>query len=415
MKILFLTNLLPYPLDNGGKIKTYTTIDTLANAGHQIHLVCFTEQNKIDIKSQSKMLKLCARVEQIYQKLTTAENKKYMMLQAAKSLFSKYSFGLFKYRSKEMEQKLSELCCENRYDCIYFDHLQMCVYRDLLLKLCPGAKFILDEHNCEAIIMSRNSEVSSNLIKKAFLKLESLKLGTFESVMLKEMDANIVLSKEDYSELKQQCGKDFDHMIIPIGVQDRRRKKERVADGKLNVLFLGTLTWEPNNQGLIWFLSNVMPLLLKEKFEFKLYIVGKNPSAQVKTFAKQYDNIIITGYVESVDEYYDKCDCMIVPLFIGSGQRVKLIEGFSKGMPAVSTSIGAEGLEIRDGNNLLIADTADSFKQALLRLKDKELRSSIANNARRTYEENYSSDAISKKLNRMLNRVFYDQEKEAHK
>lgn len=104
MNILFLTNLLPYPLDNGGKIKTYTTIDALAKVSHQIDLICFTEQSEIDTKNESKMLELCARVEQVYLKLTTAENKKYMMIQAAKSLVSKYSFGLFKYQSKEMEK-----------------------------------------------------------------------------------------------------------------------------------------------------------------------------------------------------------------------------------------------------------------------------------------------------------------------
>lgn len=410
MNILFLTNLLPYPLDNGGKIKTYTTIDALAKVSHQIDLICFTEQSEIDTKNESKMLELCARVEQVYLKLTTAENKKYMMIQAAKSLVSKYSFGLFKYQSKEMEKKLSMLCDKNKYDLIYFDHLQMCVYRELLLRLEPNAKFVLDEHNCEATIMSRNSEVSTNPLKKIFLKLECLKLRSFESAMLQKMDANIVLSKEDYSELKRQCGKDFKHTIIPIGVQDRGRKKERIADGKLNVLFLGTLTWEPNNQGLIWFLANVLPLIEKEDMQFKLYIVGKNPSKEVKALAEQYNDVIVTGYVEDVDEYYDLCDCMIVPLFIGSGQRVKLIEGFSKGMPAVSTSIGAEGLEIKNENNILIADTETKFMNAILRLKCVNLRNYIANNARTTYENNYSSTAIAKKLNSVINVIISGKE-----
>lgn len=410
MRILFLTNLLPYPLDNGGKIKTYTTISSLANMGNEVDLVCFTEQEKVNIENQNKLLELCGTVEQIYLKLTTAENKKYMIKLAARSLFSKYSFGLYKYCSKKMEDTLQKFCLRKKYDCVYFDHLQMCVYEKQLKKLLPNARFILDEHNCEALIMSRNANMSSNIAKKIFLEIESRKLGNFESGMLQKMDTIIVLSKEDYNGLKQQCGKDFEHTIIPIGVQDHGRKRERTADEKMNILFLGTLTWEPNNQGLIWFLNNVMPILDKGNFRFTLYIVGKNPSKEVRRLAERYSNIVITGYVESVDEYYDLCDCMIVPLFIGSGQRVKLIEGFSKGMPSVSTSVGAEGLDVRDKDNVLLADTCDSFAEAIIKLQDNDLRAVLSNNARETYENNYSSDAIAQKLNRVINANVIDGE-----
>ena len=171
MKILFLTNLLPYPLDNGGKIKSYTTINALATAGNQIDLVCFTEQQNIDNKNQDEMLKFCNVVKQVYLRLTTAENRNYMIKIAAKSLLSTYSFGVLKYCSKEMKLILIELCSNNDYDCIYFDHLQMCVYKKMISQLLPNAKCILDEHNCEALIMSRNAMMSSNFIKKLFLKI----------------------------------------------------------------------------------------------------------------------------------------------------------------------------------------------------------------------------------------------------
>ena len=404
MKILFLTNLLPYPLDNGGKVKSYTTINALATAGNQIDLVCFTEQQNIDNKNQDEMLKFCNVVKQVYLRLTTAENRNYMIKIAAKSLLSTYSFGVLKYCSKEMKLILIELCSNNDYDCIYFDHLQMCVYKKMISQLLPNAKCILDEHNCEALIMSRNAMMSSNFIKKLFLKLESKKLSTFESFMLQQMDINIVLSQEDYFALKRQCKKDFRHEIIPIGVQDRGEKAERNADGIINILFLGTLTWEPNNQGMIWFLTNVIPLLEKKKFQYKLYIVGKNPSKDVKKLAEKYNNIVVTGYVESVDKYYDVCDCMIVPLFIGSGQRVKLIEGFSKSMPAVSTSVGAEGLDVENGRNIIIADTVEDFAKAIINFGDIQLRKEISAGARSTYELNYSTEAINKRLNSVINK-----------
>lgn len=406
MRILFLTNLLPYPLDNGGKIKTYTTIRALADAGHKIDLVCFTEKNNIQKEYENQLLQLCQKVEQVYLKLTTAENMQYMMLMAIKSLFSAYSFGLYKYQSGKMKQKLEELCRDNNYECIYFDHLQLCVYKEYLEKILPNAKMILDEHNCEALIMSRNADKATNLLKKLFLQIESKKLGKFESRILGEMDANIVLSEEDYQELRKQHKRDFKHVIIPIGVPDCGMKKSVEKKGDLlNILFLGTLTWEPNNQGLIWFLKNVIPLLERENIKFKFYIVGKNPSVEVCELAKNYDNIIITGYVESVDEYYERCDCMVVPLFIGSGQRVKLIESFSKGMPSVSTEIGAEGLQIENHRNILIANTAEEFRDAIKEVDNYSIRKTLSIEGRKCYEINYSPEAVATKINRVIEQL----------
>ena len=406
MRILFLTNLLPYPLDNGGKIKSYTTISALADAGHKIDLLCFTEKNNIQEEYENQLLKLCQKVEQVYLKLTTAENMQYMRLIAVKSLFSTYSFGLYKYQSDKMKQKLEKLCLENNYECIYFDHLQLCVYKEYLEKLLPKAKMILDEHNCEALIMSRNADKSTNVMKKLFLQIESKKLAKFESRILGEMDTNIVLSEEDYKELRKLHKGDFKHSIIPIGVPDRGIKKSvEKKDDLLKILFLGTLTWEPNNQGLIWFLKNVIPLLERKNIKFKFYIVGKNPSVEVCELAKNNVNITVTGYVESVDEYYEKCDCMVVPLFIGSGQRVKLIESFSKGMPSVSTEIGAEGLQIENHKNILIANTAEEFSDAIEELNNYSIRRTLFLEGRKCYENNYSPEAVTAKINDVIRQL----------
>lgn len=406
MKILFLTNLLPYPLDNGGKIKTYTTLCALSKAGHEIDLVCFSEKKDPDKSCQEEIEKLCTSVNQVYLKLTTAENMPYMMKLAVKSLFSTYSFGLYKYQSTQMQEVLQNLCKTQTYDCVYFDHLQLCVYEKMLKRLMPNARLILDEHNCEALIMERNSSAAHNPIKKAFLKLEGIKLKNFESRMLQSMDMNIVLSKEDLSALQKQCGKTFQNTIIPIGVKDCKVKEiAKNENSRLNILFLGTLTWEANNQGLIWYLTNVMPLIDKMKICETFYVVGKNPSAEVKKLAEQYTNVVITGYVESVDEYYEKCDCMVVPLFIGSGQRVKLIESFSKGMPAVSTSIGAEGLEAKNMDNIMIANTANEFVSCIQKMLDVDTRRSISQKARMCYEKNYSPGAIADQLNAVMERI----------
>ena len=284
------------------------------------------------------------------------------------------------------------------YSCIYYDHLPMFVYYPLCKKLWPKAKHILDEHNCEATIMRRNAESASNPLKKIFMSFESRKVERFESKSLLAADSTIVLSNEDYQTLRETAGKDFKHYIIPIGVIDKGIKKETNTGEAINILFVGTLTWEPNNQGLVWFLDNVLPLVENEGIKYHLYIVGKNPSAEVVEKTKGNNDITITGYVESVDEYYDKCDCTIVPLFIGSGQRVKLIEAFSKGIPAISTSIGAEGLTYEKEKSILIADTADEFLHCLLSIKSPNIKKLLSKESRKVYDEYYSIEVNEKKI-----------------
>ena len=394
MNILFLTNLLPYPLDNGGKIKTYTTLKSFSEAGHDIDLLCFKETMKSMEENESEILKLCHTVKQVYLPLTTADHKKYMVEVAIKSVFSTLPFSIYKYQSAEMLKELS-VKKSVRYDVVYFDHLPLCIYQKHARKLWPDAKFLLDEHNCEAMIVKRKTRESNKIIKKAFLWLEGQKLADFESKSIQGVDKTIVLSQDDYDSLKQMTHKDFNHTIIPIGVQDKGLKKVNISDC-LNILFVGTLTWEPNNSGLIWFLEEVLPILEDKNLNYHLYIVGKNPSKEVKRLSSKYQSkVTVTGYVNSVDEYYDMCDCSVVPLFIGSGQRVKLIEAFSKGMPSISTSIGAEGLVYENNENILIADNAIEFVNAILEIRQPEIKEKISKNARSVFEKYYSLSAVS--------------------
>lgn len=411
MKILFLTNLLPYPLDNGGKIKTYTTLKSLSEAGHDIDLYCFKEVENSIIKNESEVLKLCHKVKQVYLPLTTADHKKYMIGVAIKSIFSTLPFSIYKYQSKELIRDLSEEKCIE-YDVVYFDHLPMCWYLKNAQTFWPGAKMILDEHNCEATISSRKAKETSNFAKKVFLKLESFKLEKFESKAIGSVDKTIVLSKEDYISLKKMCRRPFNYSIIPIGVPDHGIKVDKQHDC-LNILFIGTLTWEPNNAGLIWFLKKVMPLLVSKIIDFHLYIVGKNPSKEVCELSEQYKkNVTVTGYVDSVDYYYDICDCTIVPLFVGSGQRVKLIEAFSKGIPAISTTIGAEGLHYEKNESILIADSANEFCDAFIKIRDDFLRRKIGKNSRKIYEEYYSFESVSEKI---VNAIGEESDEQSHK
>lgn len=402
MRILFLTNLLPYPLDSGGKIKSYTTLRALKDGGHEIELLCFTETDGSE-QYEENLKDVCPSICQIPFKITTAINKRYMVKTAAKSLASRYPFSVYKHLSRELLFELEKRKQES-YDCVYFDHVQMFVYFDAVRKQCKDIKIILDAHECEYVIMARRYGAAPNLFVKLFLKAETVKMKKFEKYAIENADSVITLSQEDKDMLLSLTDKQVKTAIIPIGMKMPLGYFDRKFDDLTSprILFVGTLSWAPNHDGLIWFLKNVYPELMKDYGDFELYVIGKYPGKELTEVYGKYGNITVTGYVPSVEPYYRSCDFMVVPLFAGSGQRVKIIEAFSYGLPVVSTSVGAEGLSYEDGKNLLIADDVSGFIRQMERMKEGELRRALSENSRKTFTANYSMGAVKEKINAVV-------------
>ena len=161
------------------------------------------------------------------------------------------------------------------------------------------------------------------------------------------------------------------------------------------------MTWAPNNEGMIWFLENVMPMC-SDTSKYELYIIGKNPSARVKELSKSYKNVYLLGYVESLEEYYEKCDALVVPLFIGSGQRVKIIEAFSKAYPVISTAIGLEGLKYEDNKTVMVANDKNEFKVKIDQCNNYRWLNSIGCAGKEVFDLEYSTDVVKKKINEVI-------------
>lgn len=386
-KILFLTNLLPYPPDNGGKIKTLSALTALSKSGLDITLVCFSEDNQgmvSDFLDQSTI-----RIQKLIclkKDLTTSSNLIKMSFIAARSLFSKLPFSVMKYKSLKLSRVLKKLCKQESYDLVYFDHLQMMVFEK---NVATVEKKLLDEHNCESELAKQRLAQTNNWLKRRFLKIEYKKLCKFESKALRDVDHVILLSDQDKKLLTHVANRDFNCDIIPISVKDRGVKSYRTNIDSLRILFLGTLTWEPNIRGIEWFINKVMPFTKN----VELIVAGRGLDKRLER-----ENVHILGYVENLDKIYDECDIMIVPLFMGSGQRVKIIEAYSKGMPVITTTIGVEGLVYANGENVLIADNKEEFLSAIDAIARNDNYLKLARGARRTYEDYYSEAIIESKI-----------------
>lgn len=391
MKILFLTNLYPYPLNSGGSIHSHTILKALSDMGYGIDLFCFKEKSS----SITEGIKCISSATFISHKIITANNKFSMILKCFASMFVLEPFVVFKFRSKKMRKALKKKLKSSSYDFIYIDHFNLGVYYPMIKKsvASKNTQIILNEHNCEYKIMETNYIQEKNFLKKSFLALEMHKVKRYEIRLIEKVDFITVLTEEDYDDLKQVSKKNFRHEVIPVGIPEHSIKylKKATDERPVKLLFVGTLTWEPNNHGICWFVKNVMPLL---KGKAELIIVGKGPSDELIGLCENNADINVLGFVDDLDEVYNDCDVMIAPIFIGSGQKVKVMEAFSRGCPVISTDFAAKGIPHQDGKDIIIANNEAEFVLAVEKMKNYELRKKIAGNGYEVYKNYFSEEAV---------------------
>jgi glycosyltransferase involved in cell wall biosynthesis len=199
-------------------------------------------------------------------------------------------------------------------------------------------------------------------------------------------------------------GKKF--TVVPICVDpDKAAPVAHRQDGPPTLLHLGTMFWPPNIQGVLWFAREVLPLIHRKEPDVRFVVVGKDPPAEVQALAAD-PRIDVTGYVETLDPYLAAADAFVVPLHAGSGMRVKILDAWMWGLPIVSTPIGAEGIEVEVGKNILLAGDAPDFARATLRLlNDAALNDRLRREGRAWVEERYSWQAVYKQVDAVYGRL----------
>ncbi|ETJ20633.1 Glycosyl transferase group 1 [human gut metagenome] len=392
-KILFLTTELPYPTDNGGKIRTFNMLKSIHDS-YEINLVCFSE--KVEVKQEVLQLKkICSEVHVVNKIYRNSKSNFNTIKNALVSIVKNKPFIVEKFNDKKYENIIKRLINSNEYTNVIIDHLPIAIYLDVL----SNQKIMLSQHNCEYLILKRRYEKEKNIIKKFYIWTEFLKTKNYEKNVCSKVDKVIVLSEEDKKCIVHEDYKGENIAIIPISVETTYVKKHYNHTVK-NILFLGTMSWYPNEHGILWFLKNVWKDILKINSDMKLYIVGNNPSDEIKSYSSE--NVIVTGYVDSVDEYIEKCDICVVPLFIGGGMRVKILECMAKGIPCISTSIGAEGIEYVDEEDIIIANNMNEFINSIKYLNKQTNIKRIVECANELIISKYSLNELGRKLKVLL-------------
>ena len=314
-------------------------------------------------------------------------------LAAFLNLFSTESYNVIRFDKPQVHDKLRAVLANNKFDIVQFESIFCAPYLKTVREN-SSATCVLRAHNVEHLIWKRMADGSRGL-KKLYLNLLAQRLKKYESEVVRKFDALLPMTTHD-SKIFSDYAPEVAQQVVPIGLSADVYPYNENQKEELSLFHLGAMDWLPNREAVEWFLENCW-LDLKNKFpQLKLYLAGRGFPQELKI---EDSNIIYDDEIKNAVEYMQSKAIMVVPLLSGSGMRVKILQSFALGKSVVSTTIGAEGIECMDGENILIADSPSDFISAVSKLiTDSSLRKKISRNSHRLFMEKYSSERIAKEV-----------------
>lgn len=397
MRVLFLCNKSPFPPREGGPLAMNANIQSLLKAGHQVKVLALNT-NKYFIKESEipESYRKNTGIEFIYTDLSIKP------LHAFANLFSKNSYHVQRFITKEIENKIIETLKKEQYDIVQLELLYMTPYIEIIKKY-SNAKIVLRSHNIEHLIWERITQTTSNPIKKQYLSSLTKKLKKYELENLNAYDGIITITKKDAEYFKANgCTIPIDE--VPFGVEVDEYQPSQQSYEYPSLFHLGAMNWVPNEEGIKWFIEKVWPLFHKKHPNIKFYLAGRMMPDWLTNL--NITNIEVLGEVPDAKEFINSKAVMIVPLFSGSGIRIKIIEGMALGKAIIATEIGAEGINYTNGKDILIANNPTQFIEAIEKCFESEnVCQELGEKARLLIENEHSLENVVKKLESFYQRL----------
>lgn len=397
MKILLLTQVLPYPPDSGPKVKTWNVLKYLTQH-HEVTLVSFVRGDQsAEVKHLEQYCHAVHTVPMVRSPLFDGQAM-------VRSLLTGQPWMMVRDNRAAMRQLVDRLAAETHFDVAHADQLNMAQYAARV----PGARKILDAHNALWLLYQRLWQTMGPGPKKWLLGRDWRLLKQYEGRLCREFDAVLAVSDEDKSALQEAIGPEsqVDITVIPIAVDTDEVTPVNRQPGADHILHIGTMYWPPNVDGILWFVQQVYPHIRAKRPETIFDVVGARPPQEIMDLNGNGSGINVTGYVPDPTPYRQQAGVMVVPLRAGGGMRVKILEALAQGLPIVSTTLGCEGIAVTHGQDILIADTPHEFVQAVLRLLEQpQFAAELGCNGRRLAERLYDYRQVCQPLEGIYSRV----------
>lgn len=413
MKILFFTQVLPYPLNAGPKVRAYYVLRHLAQK-HEITLVSFV-RNTDTPEALAHLQSFCAAVHTAPMPRSPLRDGYHLL----RSMVNRQPFIIARDWNRAMTRKISELLRAAEtggappFAAIHADQLWMAPYALLAQSQQrrqhqQRAATVLDQHNAVFMIPERLAGDGANLPKRLLLQWEARKMARYEVAICQHFDQLVWVTQEDYQAVQQQAARLGQSVpsdaIIPICGDSSETPPIQRRPTAHRITFVGGLHYPPNAQGICWFAETVFPQVLAQAPQSVLTVIGKQPPPALQKLGIPPQNLEITGFVEHVEPYLAETAAFVAPLLAGGGMRVKIIDGWRWGMPVVSTTIGAEGIAIQPEENILIADTPAAFAERTLQLLQSPAKANqVAAAGRQWFETHYDWRQVYRQWDQVYN------------
>jgi glycosyltransferase involved in cell wall biosynthesis len=367
MRILWVKADKLLPVHSGGNIRAYHVLRYLASR-HDLTFYSYYGGKPDDVYERELQQHLPGSVAVCTGKRELSGVAR--ALDYLAHLSAQAPYAVTRFASFKVQDQIRTWFREQRFDVAVCDFLDAAVnFPDRL-----AIPSVLFQHNVESEIWRRHAETARNPLKKMLYRMEYQKMLGFEQIEVRKFHHVVAVSENDRALMAQWVAPD--HItVVPTGVDLAEYRPDRNApEPAALVTFVGAMDWEPNIDGIDYFCSEVWPAIRVEVPEARLRIVGRNPDRRVAKWASE--SIEVTGRVSSVVDHLRQSAVVIVPLRIGGGTRLKIYEAMATAKAVVSTTIGAEGLDVHHGRDIMLADDPRSFAQAVIMLlRDRELRS----------------------------------------
>ena len=408
-RILIIANKIVFPALDGGAVAIKSLCEVFLQLNYHIDLICINKKSD-NVTKNSETVTPKNLSQFIY-----AKNMDFDLIKFLSSVFKKKSYQASRFYSKSIKNIIqSKIDTNNQdrpYDVVIFESIFTLSYLKKL-KFKPLSKIILRAHNVEHKIWEDLSQTNRKR-KIAYLFLAHQIENTEKSIP-KEIDHIFTLSEIDTKWYRKKYPEKTHN--IPVTFKTENWKGRKIQN---SLVHLGAMDWKPNLEGIDWFLTNVLPKFKNSNHQtnqeyFKIFIAGKGMPKKYYKYNKYFSNteskstdysiISVEDKVNHAQEYLQNKELMFVPLFSGSGIRIKILEGMALGIPIVSTTKGAQGIPYTHKKNIFIADTPNEFYRAIcLLIKDKKLAKKIGNNGRNLIKTHFSKQVVINKINKILN------------
>lgn len=397
MNLLWLNAGLLLPLDKGGKLRTWHIMRHLA-ARHDITFVSFSDPSQAQ-SDRDGMREVCTQLETV-SRVDAAKGTWRFYADAARYLVDPVPYAVAKYRSAAFRSRVERLLATERFDAVVCDFLPPAVNLPERLP-CPS---ILFTHNVEAEIWRRHAETAPNSIAGRLLHAQWSRMLRFEGDALARFDRVLAVSDADrctFERLYPQSLRRPTH-VVQTGVDTSYFRPSPQVPDRAHLVFTGSMDWLPNEDGMVYFCREILPRIRSAEPGVTLSIIGRSPTPAVRRLADEH-GVVVTGRVDDVRPHIAGGSVYIVPLRIGGGTRLKIFEAMSMAKAVVSTTVGAEGLPVTDGRNILIADDPAAFADAVIRLiRDDRGRRALEEASRRLVVDRYDWSAVAQDFEKAL-------------